>query len=974
MTMYCEMCRVRCETEQPWLDHLAGRKHRSNVFRMKTDRRLDELKDWRNPLIVDDEFKLEESIPQVKQEVPLCKALKEAAEVLTSLKGHVTQAQCRLNLVGAAAILLVIFVLSSTWWMLGVRAENGDSFVAVASNSWAFVILCLIAGWYVAKACLWVKESVERIVENLNQRVTSIERSVNNVGVNIEQQVQNAGIQIQLSVEQKVAEIEQKVSSFVAPVASSVQTGVSVATMAAMVGAVYYLCRSLFVRHAEKKESLEKLTSSKVFKLFDCLALTVIVPMMLYNGLSFAFDMWKQVKFIAQMASTACTGVSILGSLFGGNEVAPAMSMDHVEFVQASVSKLTETIDKKLEERKQGKDDDVKSDSESLPLTAELSLDTPAAKVKPFMLELQRQAALLPKPLASISTASAPRVPGDTRGLGYVATSTTPTLDVPSKAFDALREMWGQTEDLVHLNALKKQCTERPWLLPVVMIVLFAVLLLVVKVLHKEERKGRKKEKSKAKAEKAEARTQQPRKNASKDKTAKVAHKPEKKEAQDGCCHVTTGKHICPWYKAHHKIDISAKKCCNIHCGGLKCMHWRECDPPGYPSLTAMPESSVETKSECVHQANQLKCKKCGWTYSVQEGAKSKAKRQKTRAGKVARGAKAHASYQKPGDDDNSAIWTRDNGGNLVKTKRDDNFVVPSHLPHAGLLNDFMHGTNESAQRSAASKLLNAVSKVKKDLDKKHPKGKCSVCGVVGHVGKSCPNKSSQPCYFFKKGNCKLGEKCEFLHKSKDIQESAINGKRFDIGKVQGALGLARIGTRCLNAVMMWNVIVVCEHIFKEESDNIKFSFRFNGNVVEHTAPRSSGKKLAYDLLCFPRPSSLQEFPQLQHAFPVVGRKVAMYAYDTDEKFANSNVSWDAGKILRIQDEVDSMSVSCVTKHQVGIYKLSSIDGNCTGVVVDAESGKVVGFHNSTRGGVENVFLTITPQIVSAATGSPQKN
>jgi hypothetical protein len=973
MTMYCEMCRVRCETEQPWLDHLAGRKHRSNVFRMKTDRRLDELKDWRNPLIVDDEFKLEESIPQVKQEVPLCKALKEAAEVLTSLKGHVTQAQCRLNLVGAAAILLVIFVLSSTWWMLGVRAENGDSFVAVASNSWAFVILCLIAGWYVAKACLWVKESVERIVENLNQRVTSIERSVNNVGVNIEQQVQNAGIQIQLSVEQKVAEIEQKVSSFVAPVASSVQTGVSVATMAAMVGAVYYLCRSLFVRHAEKKESLEKLTSSKVFKLFDCLALTVIVPMMLYNGLSFAFDMWKQVKFIAQMASTACTGVSILGSLFGGNEVAPAVSMNHVEFVQASVSKLTETIDKKLEERKQGREEEAKADSESPSLSiATISLDTPAAQVKPFMAELQRQAALLPKPLASMSTASAPRVPGDTRGLGYVAAAAKPDPDVPSKAFDALREMWGQTEDLVHLNALKKQCTDKPWLLPVVMIVLFSVLLLVVKVLHKEERKGKKKEKSKDKTKKVESKTQQPKKNASKASKVKTPHKHEKSEAHDGCCHITSGKHLCPWFKAGHKIGVSAKKSCNIHCGGLKCMHWAECDPKEYPALTPMPEANEAT--ECVHQDNQLKCKKCGWTY---EGTKSVQKRHAQRAkNKAGRPAKAHASYQKPGDDDNNAIWSRDNGGNLVRTKRDDNFVVPSHLPHAGLLNDFMHGTNESAQRGAAKKLVAAVSKVKKDLDKKHPKGKCSVCSEIGHVSKSCPNKGKHPCYFFKKGNCKFGNECSFAHDKPSTQkeESAINGKRFKLGNVQSAVGLARIDTRCLNANLIWNGIVVCEHIFKKEDDVIKFQFRNAQGLVEHSVERKAGKKLSHDLMWFTLPESLKGFPQLKHRLPTSGMKVSLYAYDSDEDFAKMDISHDAAKILRMEDVCDSMSLTSVSKHKVGVYKLSSVDGNCSGVVVDSESGKVVGFHNATRGGVENLFLAITPQIVSVVTGTPQKN
>jgi len=963
MSMYCSICGVKAESQQPWLDHLSGKRHRSAIFRMKAE-----------PLIVDDEEKLEESLPKVK--------LEEAAEILQSLKGHIDQAQCRLSSTVAAAILLILFVISSTLWVVGVRAETGPE-MASAWNSWMWIPIYLIVGWQLGKAVTWVKSSVEQIVENFNQRVTSMERTVANVGVNIEQQVQQAGIHLQLAVDQKVAEIEQKVSSLASPVMASVSakvdTGVSIATFVALAGAVYYLCRNLFVRHAEKKEGLEKLTSSKVFKLFDCLALTVIVPMMLYNGLSFAYDMWRQVKLISGMASSACSGVSILSSLFGGSDVAPVFEMDHVKFVQTSVEKLTQTIDTKLEERKQGKEEDQKSDSESLPLTAELNLETTAEKREAWMRKVQLEmAARFPSDpryaeMAKPTPASAPRLPGDTRGLGASVATEKPELVVPPSAFDALREYWNQTEDLVHLNALKKQCTDKPWLLPVAMICLFAVLLLVVKVLHKSERKGRKKEKSKAKAEKAEAKTQQPKKNAS-GKKAKATHPvvTPKKEAKDGCCHITVGKHQCPWYKAGHKIEISARKCCNVHCGGLKCMHWAECDPKEYPNLTPMPASS-EAKTECVHQPNQVKCKKCGWTYVVKESEKSKAKRKTNRADKGHRAPKAHSSYNKPGDDNDNAIWTRDNGKNLVRTKRDDNFVVPSHMPHAGLLNDFMHGTAESALR-AANGMLAAVKKVKKNLDKKHPKGKCSVCGKEGHVGKSCPDKGSHPCYFFNKGNCKLGDKCEFLHKPKDAQESAVNGKRFAIGKVQGAVGLARIGTRCLNATMIWNGIVVCEHIFKSESDNIKFSFRYDGKFVEHSVDRKEGKKLSYDLLFFARPDSLKEFPQMNHAFPVVGRKVALYAYDSDEAFLTSSIGFDAAKIIRMEDAVDSMSLTSTTKHKVGVYKLSSIDGNCSGAVVDAESGKVVGFHNATRGGVENLFLAITPQIVSVATGTPQKN
>jgi len=959
--MYCELCGVKSESQAPWLDHLAGKRHRQALFR-QPDR----------VFIDDDDSKIEDLLPKVK--------LEETAIILQSLKGHITQAQCRLGSTVAAAILLVLFVISSTLWLVGVRAEDSD-FTPVFLNSWLWIVLYLIVGWQLGKAVSWAKATIERIVENFNQRVTSMERIVANVGVNIEQQVQQAGIHLQLAVDQKVAEIEQKVSNIANPVIASVSakvdSGVSIATFAALAGAVYYLCRNLFVRHAEKKEGLEKLTQSKVFKLFDCLALTVIVPMMLYNGLTFAYDMWRQVKVISQMASSACFGVSLLSSLFGGSDVAPVFEQDHVKFVQASVESLTQTIDKKLEERKQGKEEAVMPPSESLPLTAEIDVSTPAEKRLAWMEKVQLEmAARFPSDpryaaMAQPTSASAPRLPGDTRGLGAPVATVAPKLEVPPTAFDALREYWNQTEDLVHLNTLKKQCVDRPWLLPVVMICLFSVLLLVVKFLHKEKRKVGRKEKSKAKAEKAEAKTQQPKKNASKGKKAKAPTSNVSKEAKDGCCHITSGKHICPWFKAGFPIKVSATKCCNIHCGGLKCMHWRECDPKDYPALTTMP-SSIEAK-ECVHEANQLKCKKCGWQY---EGEKSKQRRKANRTGKALRQRDGRAAYRKPGEDD-GAVWSRDNGGNLVKTKRDDNFVVPSYLPHAGLLNDFMHGTGE-ARVGAAKKLVAAVSKVKKGLDKKpgkYPKGKCSVCGVVGHVGKSCPDKKSYPCYFFStKGNCRFGDKCEFSHKPVDKQESAVNGKRFAIGTLQGAVGLARIATRCLNANLMWNGIVVCEHIFKSEGDNIKFSFRHNGVVFEHSVDRKDGRKINHDLLWFARPASFKDLPSLYHSFPVSGRKVALFAYDSDEDFLTSSISFDAAKILRIEDVCDSMSLASTTKHKVGIYKLSSIDGNCSGVVVDAESNKVVGFHNATRGGVENVFLAITPQMVAAATGSPQKN
>ncbi len=949
--MYCSMCEIFVTGQAPWLEHLAGRKHRHNAYMKQVGREARVYE-----LIYGDDVKVKE---EQEEKLP---SLEVSGIQFVSFK---KPAQRPWHLI-AATVLIVAILLS--YLIVGVKADAGNDDTSMF-ESWVWWPFLLFLGWQLGKFVSWCKETLESFIQKFDQRVTSIERNIANVGVNIEQQVQQAGIHLQLSMEQKVTEIEQKVSTMASPMVESVKTGFDLASVVAICGAVYYLCRALFVRHHEKKESLEKLTQSKVFKLFDFLAMAFIIPMMLSNGLKFAYDMWKQVKFVSSLAYTACSGVSILGSLFGGGETVPAIDLDHVKFVQSSVEKLSQSVESKLEERKQatGDEDQKLNDSD------EMTLEMPDAKRVKWMDKVQKEmAARFPNDpryaaLVTSSSVSAPRLPGDTRGLGAPAASENPKPDVPSNAFDALRDIWSQTEDLIHLNTMKEQVKQRPWLLPVSMIILFSVLLLVVKVLHKSERKSRKKEKSKAKTEKVEAKTQQPKKNASKKKKEKSSNKSEAQESHSGCCHVTVGKHICPWFKAGHKIGVDANKHCHINCGGLKCFHWRDCDPPGYPALTPIPESK-----ECVHTQDQVKCLKCGWTY---EGAKSKQRRNNARKNKAARNP-AHLSYGKPGETDQT-IWSRDVAGNLVKTKRDDinSFVVPSHLPHAGLLNDFMHGTNEAAQRGAAKKLVAAVSKTKKGLDGKHISGKCSICGAIGHTGKSCPNKRSHPCYFFTtKGNCKFGDKCEFLHPAKDQKESAVNGKRFSLGKVQSAVGLARIDNRALNAVLMWNGIIVCAHIFKFTYEEIKFQFRQGGELFEHTAKRDVGKKIGHDLLWFPKPSTFDKLPTLHHSLPSPGQKVALFAYDSDEQFLNNDISFDAGRILRLEDAADSIGIAGVSKHKVGIYKLSSIDGNCTGVVVNAENGKVVGFHNATRGGIENVFLAITPEIVSAVTGAPRLN
>jgi hypothetical protein len=307
--MKCDICDVWSNGAGPLDDHLAGKKHRANLFRLKTNRRIEELTDWRAPIIIDDEEKLYEE-PQVK--------LEEAAEILSSLRGHVNQAQCRLNFSLAAAILLVAVVLTSPFWVTGVKAEEQASKAAYDSMSWgvAGAVLAFIVIYLCDLALRKVTTYLSSLYDAINARINKFETAVTSVPVQIqsmslavERAVADASVHAALVIEEKIEAVESKISAVASPLMATAQTGMSIATWIALLSAIWYLCRSLFVRHAEKKESLEKLTQSKVFKLFDMLALTVIVPMMLTNGLSFAMEMWKNVKMVTSMASSMCSGI-----------------------------------------------------------------------------------------------------------------------------------------------------------------------------------------------------------------------------------------------------------------------------------------------------------------------------------------------------------------------------------------------------------------------------------------------------------------------------------------------------------------------------------------------------------------------------------------------------------------------------------------------------------------------------------------
>jgi hypothetical protein len=71
--------------------------------------------------------------------------------------------------------------------------------------------------------------------------------------------------------------------------------------------------------------------------------------------------------------------------------------------------------------------------------------------------------------------------------------------------WDGIRKYWDQQEDITRLNGLKKTVDDKPWLLPVVIILLFACILVVIRVYrrscakeHKERASSNKQKQSKS--------------------------------------------------------------------------------------------------------------------------------------------------------------------------------------------------------------------------------------------------------------------------------------------------------------------------------------------------------------------------------------------------------------------------------------------------------------------------------------------
>jgi hypothetical protein len=100
------------------------------------------------------------------------------------------------------------------------------------------------------------------------------------------------------------------------------------------------------------------------------------------------------------------------------------------------------------------------------------------------------------------------------------------------------------------------------------------------------------------------------------------------------------------------------------------------------------------------------------------------------------------------------------------------------------------------------------------------------------------------------------------------------------------------------------------------------------------------------------------EVPTTRSAYPKVGEKCTLIAYESRQRFLDRDFSADSGSFLEISE---------VPGKERALYTLSSISGLCGAPVVNTD-GKVVGFHNFTAGHVTGC-VPVTAHIVNSASG-----
>jgi hypothetical protein len=233
----------------------------------------------------------------------------------------------------------------------------------------------------------------------------------------------------------------------------------------------------------------------------------------------------------------------------------------------------------------------------------------------------------------------------------------------------------------------------------------------------------------------------------------------------------------------------------------------------------------------------------------------------------------------------------------------------------------------------------------------------CSRCSKPGHFARNCDNVRVATKY------CTKCSKRHAIGACLEKKEAETNGPSFEnTALLARSVGLARIyhnsrivdvGCQCTK---IWNVIVVPIHLLgNRDVDTVELEVIFPGSQgVRTTIPWSKGVSFGSDTVFFPVDSKIHGVPNAKHAFPKENQKCGRLSYKSVAALENCNYNADYHRVQKIY--------SSEGKADCGY---SSKGGDCAGPVFNTD-GKVIGFHNYTKGYTQGMMI-VTEEMVRAA-------
>lgn len=175
-----------------------------------------------------------------------------------------------------------------------------------------------------------------------------------------------------------------------------------------------------------------------------------------------------------------------------------------------------------------------------------------------------------------------------------------------------------------------------------------------------------------------------------------------------------------------------------------------------------------------------------------------------------------------------------------------------------------------------------------------------------------------------------------------------------------------------LNATKIWTGCYVSAHIFGEEKpdpeDEVIVEFKDNDNkIVEYKLLYKKAKHIGYDSLYWDLPFIQKDFKNKSQE-PKIGQKITMVAYDSREDFVNGKPRLDVSVLADITNFQDTDNSGFNGDYKRCTTKNSTKAGNCAGPYYNPH-GYVVGFHNAKLQ-TRNIFVGVDPEMVKRATGN----